>query len=88
MRRLSLWALDLKVPSISQPGLIFLSDIIDRNETLILGMMWTVFWFYHTHGGGYRDLKMEVLDWLKELGFGINLKEYATELSTFSLMTL
>jgi hypothetical protein len=55
--------------------LLIVEDIIDKNERLILGMIWTVFWFYHTKGGNFRDLKQEVLEWLGDLGFSKNLKE-------------
>lgn len=51
-------------------------DIIDRTEKLIFGMIWTVVWFYNTHGGGFRDLKQKVLDWLRDLGIDANLREY------------
>lgn len=53
-------------------------DILSRNGTLILGMVWTIILHYSTRGETMKEIKHTLANWVEEMGVtGAFPKEYA-----------
>eukprot|EP01126_Amoeba_proteus_P016162 TRINITY_DN17424_c0_g1_i1.p1 TRINITY_DN17424_c0_g1~~TRINITY_DN17424_c0_g1_i1.p1 ORF type:complete len:232 (-),score=54.75 TRINITY_DN17424_c0_g1_i1:2-697(-) len=61
----------LKVEGVKLVG-IGAEDILDHNEKLILGLIWTLILRYHVGGSTIRDAKQDMANFVGDMGITIN----------------